>query len=221
VQDAVNLGWKLAAVIRGEAPDALLDTYETERRASAVRVTAATGVQTRLGLLGSPWRRWLRDAALVVADRTRLLQRAAPMFAQLDTSYAPGRTPLLGRRSLRVGDRVPAFVDDGSDWPAARTWPVLDADAWTLLLWPGRTGRAADPERAATIAAALPDVRVTDLAPHGSPALRRVLGRAPRFLLVRPDGHLAAHGGLTGARAAVDAVRAVLPVGTAGARRPA
>ncbi|KGM02852.1 hypothetical protein Q760_10855 [Cellulomonas cellasea DSM 20118] len=211
IQDAVNLGWKLAAVIRGEAPDALLDTYETERRAAAVRVTAATGVQTRLGLLGSPWRRRLRDAGVVVADRTRLLRRAAPMFAQLDTSYAPGRTPLLRTRGLRVGDRVPAFVDDGAGWPAARAWPVLDADAWTLLLWPGRSGRAADPGRAGTLAAELPDVHVTDLAPLVSPALQRVLGRAPRFLLVRPDGHLAAHGALGGTATTVDAVLAVLP----------
>lgn len=224
VQDAVNLGWKLAAVIRGEAPDALLDTYETERRAAAVRVTAATGVQTRLGLLGSPWRRHLRDAAVLVADRTRLLQRAAPMFAQLDTSYAPGRAPLLGRRTLRVGDRVPAFVDDGGDWPAARTWPELDADAWTLLLWPGRPGRGGrrtDPGLAAALSAELPGVRVTDLGPRGSVALRRVLGGRPRFLLVRPDGHLAAHGGLAGlagARATVDAVRAALPIGAVAAR---
>lgn len=212
VQDAVNLGWKLAAVVHGEAPDALLDTYETERRAAAVRVTTTTGVQTRLGLVRSPWRRRVRDAALVVADRTGVLQRvAAPVLTQLDTSYAPGRAPLLGPRSLRVGDRVPGFVDDGARWPGARAWPVLDADRWTLALWPGRRGEAGQQGRAERLAAALPGVHVTDLAALAAPALRRSLGGARRFLLVRPDGHLAASGPLGDADEPVAAqVRAAL-----------
>jgi 2-polyprenyl-6-methoxyphenol hydroxylase-like FAD-dependent oxidoreductase len=48
LQDAVNLGWKLAAVLRGWAPEALLDTYEAERRPAAVRVTVSTQAQSAL-----------------------------------------------------------------------------------------------------------------------------------------------------------------------------
>jgi 2-polyprenyl-6-methoxyphenol hydroxylase-like FAD-dependent oxidoreductase len=213
VQDAVNLGWKLAAVVHREAPDALLDTYETERRAAAVRVTTTTGVQTKLGLVKTPWRRRARDAGLVVADRTGVLQRvAAPVLTQLDTSYAPEPAPLLRRGPLRVGDRVPAFVPDGAAWPGAVAWPVLDADRWTLALWPGRSAGALDPARVERLTAALPGVHVTGLAAPGSPALRRRLGGSPRFLLVRPDGHLAASGALDpGDKGVLGAVRAVAP----------
>jgi 2-polyprenyl-6-methoxyphenol hydroxylase-like FAD-dependent oxidoreductase len=48
VQDAVNLGWKLAAVVRGEKDQTLLDTYETERRPVAERVLTNTRAQTAL-----------------------------------------------------------------------------------------------------------------------------------------------------------------------------
>jgi 2-polyprenyl-6-methoxyphenol hydroxylase-like FAD-dependent oxidoreductase len=48
VQDAFNLGWKLAAVVRGEAGDELLDTYEKERHQVAARVLQNTRAQTAL-----------------------------------------------------------------------------------------------------------------------------------------------------------------------------
>ena len=48
LQDAINLGWKLAAELRGWAPDGLLDTYEVERRPAAARVTMHTQAQTML-----------------------------------------------------------------------------------------------------------------------------------------------------------------------------
>jgi 2-polyprenyl-6-methoxyphenol hydroxylase-like FAD-dependent oxidoreductase len=53
LQDAVNLGWKLAAVVRGHAPQALLDTYESERRPAAQRVTMSTQAQSVLIRPGS------------------------------------------------------------------------------------------------------------------------------------------------------------------------
>ncbi|MEV4385579.1 FAD-dependent monooxygenase, partial [Micromonospora sp. NPDC049580] len=48
LQDAVNLGWKLAATVRGWAPQGLLDTYETERRPVAERVVMSTQAQSAL-----------------------------------------------------------------------------------------------------------------------------------------------------------------------------
>lgn len=48
MQDAVNLGWKLAATVRGWAPQGLLDTYETERRPVAERVVMSTQAQSAL-----------------------------------------------------------------------------------------------------------------------------------------------------------------------------
>src|SRR5262249_51211668 len=50
VQDAVNLGWKLAAVLRGNAPEGLLDTYHSERHPVGARVVMNTLAQRRLYL---------------------------------------------------------------------------------------------------------------------------------------------------------------------------
>ena len=48
VQDAVNLGWKLAQVVKGMSPEALLDTYHAERHPVAARVLRATMAQVAL-----------------------------------------------------------------------------------------------------------------------------------------------------------------------------
>jgi 2-polyprenyl-6-methoxyphenol hydroxylase-like FAD-dependent oxidoreductase len=92
VQDAYNLGWKLAAVVRGE-PDSLLDTYEAERLPIAA---AVLGLSKRL----------LQTRSLKRGDRTNQLAlhyRMSPL-----SSGAP-----LG--SLHPGDRMPdARLDDGS-----------------------------------------------------------------------------------------------------------
>src|SRR5207344_2524168 len=49
VQDAVNLGWKLAQVVKGTSPDSLLDTYHTERHPVGARVLHNTSAQVALG----------------------------------------------------------------------------------------------------------------------------------------------------------------------------
>lgn len=60
IQDAMNLGWKLAAVIKGEAPEELLDTYEAERRPVGVYLHDTTMAQTCLITAFSPHGRALR-----------------------------------------------------------------------------------------------------------------------------------------------------------------
>jgi 2-polyprenyl-6-methoxyphenol hydroxylase-like FAD-dependent oxidoreductase len=75
VEDARNLGWKLALRLAGEAPDALLDSYETERRAAALenlRVTSAT-----MRFMAPPTRlhRALRNAILRASVRSRRVRR--------------------------------------------------------------------------------------------------------------------------------------------------
>ena len=63
MQDAVNLAWKLALVVRGRAVPALLDSYGAERAAVARRVIAEAGRLTRVGLLKGPLAQALRDHA--------------------------------------------------------------------------------------------------------------------------------------------------------------
>ncbi|MFG2616896.1 FAD-dependent monooxygenase [Streptomyces sp. NPDC048507] len=112
VQDAFNLGWKLAAVLRGEAGEALLDTYQTERHPVAARVLALTRAQ---GVVMGPQRDGglgeLRD---VLTDLIRLPDAnryLAGIMSGLDLrlpSPDAAAHPLLGLRmpdlDLVVGD---------------------------------------------------------------------------------------------------------------------
>ncbi|TQM29905.1 FAD-dependent monooxygenase [Nocardia bhagyanarayanae] len=98
VQDAVNLGWKLAAVLRADAPGSLLDTYQAERHPVAARVLHNTRAQTALGRSG-PHTDALRDimSELITSDEIR--HRLGLMITALDIRYATGCDhPLAGRR---------------------------------------------------------------------------------------------------------------------------
>jgi 2-polyprenyl-6-methoxyphenol hydroxylase-like FAD-dependent oxidoreductase len=98
VQDAVNLGWKLAQVVKGTAPDSLLDTYHAERHPIAARVLRNTMAQVAL-LRVDDRVDALRDivAELLSMDEPR--KRFAGMMSGLDIHYDLGEGhPLLGRR---------------------------------------------------------------------------------------------------------------------------
>jgi 2-polyprenyl-6-methoxyphenol hydroxylase-like FAD-dependent oxidoreductase len=98
VQDAVNLGWKLAQVVNGTSPESLLDTYHAERHPVAARVLRTTMAHVALR---RPDERTeaLRDtiAELLMTDESR--RRFAAMIFGLDIHYDLGEGhPLLGRR---------------------------------------------------------------------------------------------------------------------------
>ncbi len=98
VQDAVNLGWKLAQVVRGISFESLLDTYHAERHPVAARVLRTTMAQTAL-LRRDDRTDALRDtvAELLRMDEPR--KRFAGMMSGLDIQYDLGEGhPLLGRR---------------------------------------------------------------------------------------------------------------------------
>jgi hypothetical protein len=96
VQDAVNLGWKLAQVVNKTSPESLLDTYHAERHPVGARVLHNTMAQVALS---SPDDRHqaLRMTELLSMDEPR--RRIAAMLSGLDIHYDLGEGhPLLGRR---------------------------------------------------------------------------------------------------------------------------
>ncbi|MDN3358276.1 FAD-dependent monooxygenase [Actinomadura sp. DC4] len=102
LQDAVNLGWKLTAAVKGWAPDGLLDTYHDERYPVGRRVLRTSGVILRGALLGPGALRFVRDALLAAASRSRwIARRMAGAVSGIDLAYAapPGAHPLTGRRA--------------------------------------------------------------------------------------------------------------------------
>jgi hypothetical protein len=176
VQDAVNLGWKLAQVVAGTSPDTLLDTYHAERHPIAARVLRNTMAQTAL-LRADDRTDALRDAVseLLRADEAR--KRFAGMMSGLDIRYDLGDGhPLLGRR-------VPDLDVITADGPL-RVFTLLHA-ARPVLLNFGEPGGF-------EIAPWADRVRLVDARYEGAWQLP-VLGAVtpPDAVLIRPDGYVA------------------------------
>ncbi|WP_370971332.1 FAD-dependent monooxygenase [Amycolatopsis sp. cg9] len=94
LDDAFNLGWKLAATVRGTAPEGLLDTYHAERHAAGERILANTQAQVAVEeAAGEPWADLLRRVAAHPAGNRAL----AEIITGLDACYEPGGHPWLGR----------------------------------------------------------------------------------------------------------------------------
>ena len=98
VQDAVNLGWKLAQVVKGTSPDSLLDTYHAERHPVAARVLRKTMAQVALMRVEDRIDA-LRESVSELLSMDEPRKRFAAMMSGLDIHYdlGPGH-PLLGRR---------------------------------------------------------------------------------------------------------------------------
>ena len=176
VQDAVNLGWKLAQVVRKTAPESLLDTYQAERHPVAARLLAMTMAQTALSR-GDDRTNALRETCSELLKVEESRKRYAGMMSGLDIHYDLGRGhPLLGRRMPDL-DVVTA---EG----LRRVFSFLH-DARPLLLNLGAAG-------VLDLAAWADRVRRVDARYAGAwelPVLGAVV--APTALLIRPDGYVA------------------------------
>ncbi|HEX4731842.1 MAG TPA: FAD-dependent monooxygenase [Solirubrobacterales bacterium] len=176
MQDAVNLGWKLAQVIRGTSPDSLLDTYEAERHPAAARSIRHTMAQTAL-LRPEPRVEALRDAVAETMRMEEPRKQFAALISGLDVRYDLGDGhPLLGRRMPDL-DLVTA------DGPR-RVFTLLH-DARPALINLGEAG-------AIDIGPWADRVQLVDAryeSPWELPAIGAV--PAPAAVLIRPDGHVA------------------------------
>jgi hypothetical protein len=98
VQDAVNLGWKLAQVVKGTSPESLLDSYHAERHPIAARVLRLTMAQSALGR-GDDRTEALRETVTELLKMDEPRKRYAALMSGLDVRYDLGEGhPLLGRR---------------------------------------------------------------------------------------------------------------------------
>ena len=176
VQDAVNLGWKLAQVVKGTSPDTLLDTYHSERHPVAARVLRKTMAQVAL-MRPDDRTEALRDTVGELLAMEEPRTRFAAMMSGLDIHYDLGEGhPLLGRRMPDL-DLVTA------DGPR-RLFTLLH-QARPVLLNLGERG-------AFDITPWADRVQLVDAEYTGAwelPAIGAVT--APRAVLIRPDGHVA------------------------------
>jgi 2-polyprenyl-6-methoxyphenol hydroxylase-like FAD-dependent oxidoreductase len=201
LQDAYNLGWKLALVVAGRADARLLDSYEAERMPVARRLLDTTDRAFRLVVSDSQLAGVLRTEILarIVAfamRRERIQRFAFRVVSQTGIRYR--RSPLsrslgdLPRGAPRAGDRFPwlklkfqtgGAVEDGFD--------KIDDTRFAVLV----IGQPPPPESAlgpgdVVRVHAIPDDRVNDA------ELARARIPRPSFYLLRPDGHV----GLCGRR---------------------
>jgi hypothetical protein len=123
LQDAFNLGWKLAMVCRGEADTGLLDSYEAERRPVAERVVTSGAQVESAHALTAAGERAARDAEIrrVFADADAAHHEAVAA-AELDRSYPRSRAVVGDGRSdarpgLRLPDTGPVEPVDGDPRP--------------------------------------------------------------------------------------------------------
>ncbi|WP_328547314.1 FAD-dependent monooxygenase [Streptomyces platensis] len=120
LQDAANLSWKLAAVLRGRAPDGLLDSYQTERHPVGKQALRSSGALIRIALLPTGPGHAVRALAAQLVNRVRpLSRRAVRTISGLGIAYpaGPGAHPLAGHRApdfrLAGGSRLYELLRQG------------------------------------------------------------------------------------------------------------
>ncbi|WP_216906608.1 FAD-dependent monooxygenase [Nocardia noduli] len=174
LQDAMNLGWKLASVIRGWTDPEILDSYHDERHAVGAEVLAGIAAQS-LVLLGGPEVDPLRSVLTGLLEVDEVRARLASVITGLGVDYSDGERG----DGVLTGTRLPP-TELTTDTGATTTTELL-RPATGLLLRPGAAGRSPGLE-----------------GPWGH-RVRTVHARAPMesvlssfdTVLVRPDGYVA------------------------------
>jgi 2-polyprenyl-6-methoxyphenol hydroxylase-like FAD-dependent oxidoreductase len=171
IQDAYNLGWKLAAVLGG-AGEALLDTYEQERRPVAEAV---------LGL----------SEKLLEAAKNRDMRRGRDI-SQLDLGYPDSALTMTGsgrEKGVLAGDRAPDAPMTGAGGLPTRLFSLLQGAHWTLLGYRVDMAGVPSPRGGLRIHTVDAGGELCDTEGH----LRSAYGlSAGEWVLIRPDGYVAA-----------------------------
>ena len=204
LQDAVNLGWKLAAAAAGWAPDWLLDSYQAERHPVGAAVLSLAGRQFRLNTAQTAPRRALRWAVQrVVAPLPPVQARLARGYSGLAIRYpqtaAPGRPAGAGAAHPLAGARLPRGHVSGPDGSPTRLYDLFHDGRFVLLeADDAGTGGAGAVDAEAGGSGAGGAEGVGGAARPGLPDQVRQVRyvradgtRLPAAALVRPDGYLA------------------------------
>ena len=184
IMDAHNLGWKLALVASGRAPDALLDSYASERRPVAEDVLRLTHGLVHYGSMSHPVKRRVRDIVVPALGRSSVIQRrSARRKSQIYVAYQPG--PLArqdrGRGTPRAGQRMPD-IEVQAGGQDTTLHGVLRGGRHALVIPAAHAGILSD-------SALRPYREDLDVVTRGPASRDHGL-----VVLVRPDGHVAARG---------------------------
>ncbi len=200
IQDMINLGWKLALVLKGQAQPSLLDTYADDRLPVMRSVLNQTDRLTSMIGSENPIVRGLVNHLAPWVGGSALVQANAPAgMSQIALGY---RASVLSKQwatggSLHAGDRVPDLavqLRDGDSWRATTVHPYLDPSRFLLLITAPGSDPDADAELRAAIAPWRDLITALEVAPPTEEAtaasFRAAFGPNPGAFLVRPDGYL-------------------------------
>jgi len=172
----VNLGWKLAAVLRGRIEPALLDTYEAERRPAAERVIMHSRAQLALVRPG-PEITALRELFDELVTEPAVVRRLSDLLSGAENRYPMG--PDMGPAHPLVGRWVPDFA-------------VADVDGSPVAIRVAELARGGRPVLVDLTEGGAVSAAVADLADQITVAAGRLVGDvAGTAVLVRPDGFVA------------------------------
>ncbi|WP_269506691.1 FAD-dependent monooxygenase [Burkholderia sp. IMCC1007] len=220
MQEAFNLGWKLARVLGAGSPERLLDTYHAERHPIERDVLRQTGLVTQLVEANHGAMKLLRDHVVpLLASFGPVRDAVRRTVSELGVQYR--KSALTLERVLdggpRAGERAPDALVHVVDGPlgqapgTARLYDLHDPANFTLLLLEepvnGEAGEPAEvppmPADAQALVQGLERImpgavrawRVADAESDGEDGLAQGYGRSrPSFYLLRPDGYIAARG---------------------------
>lgn len=176
IQDAVNLGWKLARVVNGTSPDSLLDTYHDERHPVAARVLQNTRAAVAIGIQDEQHQA-LREifGNLLKLDDAR--HQIASMLFGLDIHYDLGEGhPLVGRRMPDLDIEIAGQPGRVYELLHEAQPVLLGLGASVAKLGAGVAGQVKVVEATSASACELPIIGPVDV---------------PPAVLIRPDGHVA------------------------------
>jgi 2-polyprenyl-6-methoxyphenol hydroxylase-like FAD-dependent oxidoreductase len=177
LQDAMNLGWKLAATVHGWGPGWLLDSYHDERHPVGADVLALTGRQFRLNTARGPAMRALRwGVHRLVVPLPPVQARLAREYSGIAIAYAPPPGPAAAASAPHrlAGTRLPPDPLTLAEGGTTRPYELFHDGRLVLLERSGTADADILPERIRTVRCA-----------RGQPA------RLPPAVLVRPDGYIA------------------------------
>jgi 3-(3-hydroxy-phenyl)propionate hydroxylase len=226
IQDADNLAWKLALVLQGHAEHSLLETYHDERYAAARENLAVTEATIRFMVPPSRSRRWIRAALLRLAKPVGAVRRHIDS-GRMAEPYVYSDSPLVDATSCHP--LLGHFAPDGWVSAAGRRERIrtlfgaqfvvvyfgTDASAARRFVHEAFTGRSDLPVRLVLVLPAgteIGDLPAQVTVVHDeNPGLRTDYHvRRPTWMVVRPDGHIAAAGAIPAGRRTGLRLRAAL-----------
>jgi hypothetical protein len=192
IQDMINLAWKLALVLKGQAPPTLLDTYEQERLPVIGDVLAHTEGMTNVIASEKQVGPWAQEAA-------KVQDTMATRMGQLAIGYRDSRLSAnYLQEGLHAGDRVPDLPvryrsEGGAGWQEGTLFSLFDPSRFSLLAVRFAESAAAPADLYDAVQPWRHLIGCGGLAPAPEAARERfqaVFGRSGGVFLLRPDGYV-------------------------------